>query len=366
MIALQADQMIVKLVRFDFPIPKRSIIRRRFLILASSLLSCVSLLQPQPVWTQQRVVLAGSGSTLEGSLFVAWSQEFNRRDPTIQVGYITTSSREGIHRIGLLLGDFATGEIRLSEQEKTQAHTRLVQIPIALMSVVPIYNLPGVKQLRFTGQILGQIYMGAISKWDDTRIARVNPGVALPDLPIVLVGRQSGAGTRYIFEEFLSRSGSEFRSWNSNAHNEPLNLTAVESGKAVCEKVRFTPGAIGYVELGIAHLRGSSYGIVRNSAGNFVQAGRASIYAASAARVRMLSNLDVSLVDAPGADSYPIVGFVWVYLPVRGVGHERSQALRNFFDWVLSDGQALIGQTLLPLPTDMAVRAREEVDATLR
>lgn len=298
---------------------------------------------------------------MESSLFAVWTAAFNRQNPAVQVGFVPTSSAEGIRRVRSLLGDFAVGEIRLEEKENDPSHVSLAGIPIAVIGVAPIYNLPGTTDLRFTAELLGQIYTGIVLKWNDPRIARLNPGVTLPDLPITALDRPKESGIKYIFDEFLSRSLVEYRS--RRQHRE----STTGGGNRMAQSVALTLGAIGYVAVIPQEHHGVSQGLVRNSAGKFVHGSQASIYAACAARAEALEkNLEASLVDAPGTESYPMVGFVWLYLPTSWASPERTDALRQFVGWALNEGQQYIGEGLLPLPKGAAIAAQAQLQAVLR
>src|SRR6266480_1673521 len=280
------------------------------------------------VSAQNRINLAGSGSNLAGPLFVAWTDEFNKKNPAIQVRYLPLSSEEGIEQIKSSSGDFAIGEIRLS------------------------------------GKILAQIYLGAIKNWNDPAISRLNPDVALPDLPIEVFHRDEGRGTSYIFTDFLSRRSPEFRSQvgKSASPKWPVGTTAKRSVDMV-EKVKATPGAIGYVERSFAIRASVAYGSVQNSSGNFVKADPASMTAACVATEGSVrQDVRISLVDARGEASYSITGITWVYLPASGLSSERGHALKEFLAWVLEDGQKmapLLGYT--SLPASLASKAREKL-----
>src|SRR5438309_894946 len=186
-----------------------------------------------------------------------------------------------------------------------------VQIPVLLVAVVPVYNVPGGGELRFSGKILAQIYLGAIKNWNDPAISRLNPDVTLPDLPIEVFHRDEGRGTSYIFTDFLSRKSPEFRSQvgKSASPKWPVGTTAKRSVDMV-EKVKATPGAIGYVERSFAIRASLAFGSVQNSSGNFVKADPASMTAACVATEGSVrQDLRISLVDARGEASYSITGY---------------------------------------------------------
>jgi len=305
------------------------------------------------VSAQSRINLAGSGSNVAGPLFVAWTDEFNKKNPAIQMRYLPLSSEEGIEQIKSSSGDFAIGEIPLSQEQMHDPKAPLVQIPVLLVAVVPVYNVPGGVELRFSGKVLAQIYLGAIKHWNDPAISRLNPDVTLPELPIEVFHRDEGRGTSYIFTDFLSRRSQEFRSQvgKSASPRWPIGTTAKRSVDMV-EKVKATPGAIGYVERSFAIRASLAYGSVQNSSGNFVKADPASMTAACVATdASVRQDLRISLVDARGEAPYSITGITWVYLPTSGLSSERGHALKEFLAWVLEDGQKmapLLGYTSLP------------------
>ncbi len=305
------------------------------------------------------MTLVGSGSTTQAPLFKHWAEEFNRRNPSIHVQYFTTRSAEGIRAIGHGEGDFASGEISLGNPQ------RLAQIPVALVCVVPVYNVPGVGQLRFSGDLLAQIYMRSISRWDDRRIAVLNPDISLPSLPITVVSRPQGSGTRQIFIDFLCRNNPKFCGWSEQPHPEVQELIFGGS-EGVARKVARTPGAIGYVDRSLALAYRLTVGSVRNSAGRFVIADRGTIYAACAAKQNQILTNPASLVDAPEDDAYPMVAFSWVYFPLHSGTSDRIRALRQFLHWCLGEGQTLVGPDRVPLPASVAVSAQARLDVILR
>src|SRR5258708_5865625 len=213
-----------------------------------------------PVWGQERIVLAGSGSSLAGPVFMVWGQEFNSQQQAIRVTYVSTSSAEGIRGIAQHQGDFAIGEIPLTRAQLRDPNLTLAQIPIAVVSVVPLYNLPGKPQMRFTGELLAKIYLGDVSNWNDRRIAMLNPGIALPNLPIAVVQRPGGTGTRYIWTEFLSQSMPEFRSRTTGTRQRDWGEITASKSKDLVTRVATTLGAIGYVERSFAASSGLAYG----------------------------------------------------------------------------------------------------------
>jgi phosphate transport system substrate-binding protein len=149
--------------------------------------------------TQEKVVIVGSGSYLPFRLYQAWINEFNKSNNSIRVQYLPLGSSESIVQISHGVGDFGSGEVPLTSPQMHGANLSLIQIPTALVGIVPIYNLPGNPELNFSGELLGQIYLGTVRNWKASQIARLNPGVQFPDLPITVIHRSSGKGSNYIF-----------------------------------------------------------------------------------------------------------------------------------------------------------------------
>jgi len=298
---------------------------------------------------------------------MVWGQEFNSQQQAIRVTYVSTSSAEGIRGIARHEGDFAIGEIPLTREQLRDPNLKLAQIPIAVVSVVPIYNLPGKPQMRFTGELLAQIYLGDVSNWNDRRIAMLNPGIAFPNLPIVVVQRPGGTGTRYIWTEFLSQSMPEFRSRTTGTKQRNWGEITASKSKDLVAHVAATPGAIGYVERSFAASSGLAYGDVQNRSGKFVWANGTTIRAAFKAKGNPSSDFSPPLANAEADDAYPLVSFAWVYIPASGLDTERKSALRLFLEWSLQYGQLRMNDlNYLPLPDDVANRARVKLRIVLQ
>jgi phosphate transport system substrate-binding protein len=304
--------------------------------------------------SSESLVLVGAGSTVPLPLYRKWAQEYNKRHANIRLEYLPLGTSEGIRHISGGVGDFGAGEVPLTAKERTERN--LIQLPIMLIGIAPIYNLPGVdRDLRFSGDLLAQIYLGHVKKWDAPEIARLNPGMSLPQLPIKVVVRPPGKGTNYVFTEFLSKASSQFRAQigPSPSPSWPIGIPA-DLSSDMADKVKNEPGAIGYVEVQYA-LRGNiRYGLVLNSSGRFVKASRQTITAAcEAVESPQWDKFSVSLTDTPGVDAYPITSFTWVYLRTPQASSARATALADLLTWIFSDGQQLgaqLGYSELPEP----------------
>src|SRR5271166_4855936 len=164
-----------------------------------------------PTHAQEAVVLVGSGSSVPASLYNRWAQEYGKQNSKVQVRYLPIGTSEGIKQISHGSGDFGAGEVPLTQQERSDGG--LVELPAVLIGIVPIYNLPGLHhELRISGEVLAQIFLGDVKAWDAPQISKLNPDITLPSLPIQVVNRPAGKGSNYVFTDFLSRTSSKFKS----------------------------------------------------------------------------------------------------------------------------------------------------------
>jgi phosphate transport system substrate-binding protein len=315
---------------------------------------------------QERVFIVGSGSNVPVHLYQAWTTEFNKKNSNVQVQYLALGTSESIKQTGEGIGDFGGGEVPLTDEQAQGSKVTMRLIPTAVVGIVPIYNLPGNPELNFSGDLLGQIYLGTVKNWKDPRIAKLNPDAALPDLPITVVHRSDGKGSNYILTDFLSKTNSRFRDevGRSPSPKWPLGVEA-NRGEDMVERVASTRGAVGYVELNFARNAGIGYGRVENASGHFVRATPASIEAACAALETSLSDdFRTRLTNAPGNDSYPIASFTWIYVPISSASPARRTALKQFLSWSLQEGQEVAkNMEFAPLPERVAAKAQEAVNS---
>ncbi|MDQ6675867.1 MAG: phosphate ABC transporter substrate-binding protein PstS, partial [Acidobacteriota bacterium] len=229
-----------------------------------------------------------------------------------------------------------------------------LHFPTVMGAVVPVYHVEGVaKDLNFTGDALAGIFMGSIKKWNDKAIASSNPGVRLPDQPIVVVVRSDASGTSFVFTDFLSKANPEWKNkiGADTAVNWPAGLRA-KGNEGVSGMVKQTPYSIGYVELIYAISQKMGYGSVKNPSGKFVKASLASVTAAAAAAApSMPDDFRVLITNAPGANAYPISTFTWLLIPSKINNPAKKQAITGFLNWMLTTGQqnaAALGYAPLP------------------
>ena len=322
-----------------------------------------------PAQTKDSLSLVGAGSTVPLPLYIKWSQEFNRLHRGVEMQYQPLGTSEGLKLISgskdeLGKTDFSAGEVLLTAQERSAGN--LVELPAVIIGIVPIYNLPGVSQeLKFSGELLAQIFMGKVKTWNAPQLARLNPGVNLPSLPIKVINRPAGKGSNYVFTDFLSKNSAEFRGaiGRSASPSWPVGTPAGRSSDMV-DMVMKDRGTIGYVELQYAQKGDVQHGLVQNPAGKFVKASDRSITAAcQAVEAPQWNQFAASLTNAPGADSYPIASFSWLY--VRSVSNDsrRRAALVNFLTWAYSGGQKLADQEgYSELPSELLAKVQAKVN----
>ena len=226
---------------------------------------------PAPAHAQNAVVLVGSGSTVPAPLFSRWTQEY-KRNPNLQMRYLPVGTSEGIKQISHGAGDFAAGEAQLTDKERKEGS--LIELPVVIIGIVPIYNLPDIRQeLRLSGEVLAGIYLGDVKTWNAPQIVKLNPGITLPDLPIQVVNRPAGKGSNYVFTDFLSKASAKFRAQIGVTPSPkwPVGVWA-ERSSDMADKVKNSPGSIGYVEYQYAVKGNIPQAAVQNRAGKFVKA----------------------------------------------------------------------------------------------
>jgi phosphate transport system substrate-binding protein len=307
------------------------------------------------------VVIEGAGATFPQPLYARWAAEYRARSG-VEVQYEPVGSGEGWVRIQRRTVDFGASDVPLGAQ--TLRDAGLLQFPVTVGAVVPVVNIRGLAlgELRLTGAVLGDIYLGRIRRWNDAAIAALNPGVPLPDANITVVHRADASGSTHLFSTYLSAANDRWREQVGTGTRLawPVGVDAL-GNEGVAASVQRTRMSIGYVEH--AYAREHQLGTVslRNRDGVFVRPERAAFEAAAAAaRWTQPADLLQSLGDAAGAASWPITGASFILLPLRTERPDRSLEVMKFFDWALHHGQAAArGLDYVPLP-DAAVRLVEQ------
>jgi len=310
----------------------------------------------------------GAGATFPNPIYSKWFSEYNKLHPDVQINYQPLGSGAGIRQLTSRTVFFGATDGPMTNEQQLAAPGKILHLPTVLGAVVPVYNIPGAPQdLKFTGPLLADIYLGKITRWNDPAIAKVNGGVTLPPTDIAVVHRSEGSGTTYIWVDFLSKVSVEFRKSVGVAASVkwPTGIGG-KGNEGVAGVVSQTPGAIGYVELIYALQNKMAYGSVQNSSSNFVRASVDAVTAAAAAAVSaMPADFRVSITNPPGADAYPIASFTWLLFYENPDDKAQARTMVDFMKWALGDGQKFakdLGYAPLPAPiVAMELKALEKI-----
>ncbi len=275
--------------------------------------------------------------------------EFHKAHPDVAINYQSIGSGGGIRQVMAGTVDFGASDGPINDDQmkefRQQRGCNILHFPTVLGADVPSYNLPGVQaELNFTPEALAGIFLGTVKKWNDPLLTKANPGINLPSDNIVVVHRSDGSGTTYVWTDYLSKISKEWSTkvGKGTSVNWPVGLGG-KGNEGVSGLISQTPDSIGYIELIYAVQNHLGYGRVRNSAGNFVKADLSSVTAAAAeAAQSMPDDFRVSITAAPGKDAYPVSSFTWLLVPNRIQDTQKKQAIVNFLNWMLTDGQNLV------------------------
>lgn len=323
------------------------------------------LLAAGPVATpaQAQMLVNGAGATFPYPIYSKWFDEYAKVDPSARFNYQSIGSGGGIRQIIERTVDFGASDGPMTDEQLKKAPGELFHIPTVLGAVVATYNLPGNPKLRFTPDLLADIFLGKITKWNDDRIKAVNAEANLPNAPIVVVHRSDGSGTTYIWVDYLSKVSKEWeqRVGRGTSVNWPVGLGG-KGNEGVAGQVKNTPGALGYVELAYAITNKLPAAVIRNQAGKFVEPTIESTTAAAAGAAKnMPSDFRVSLTNSPGDDAYPIASFTWLLVYREQPNEAKGKALVKFLWWATHEGQKYPASLLyapLPAPVVKQVGAK--------
>jgi phosphate transport system substrate-binding protein len=302
--------------------------------------------------------LTGAGATFPYPIYSKWFSEYSASHPGVEVNYQSIGSGGGIRQVTSGLVDFGASDMPMTDDMLASSKVKLIHLPTVLGAVVPVYNVPGVTDLRFSGDVLASIYLGRITNWNDGQIGKDNPGVKLPDQKIIVVHRSDGSGTSFIFTDYLSKVSHD---WNSGpgkgtSPSWPVGVGG-KGNEGVAGLVRQMPGAIGYVELIYALQNHIAFGEVQNAAGNWVKASIDGVTDAAASVKEMPADYRISITNAPGANAYPISSFTYLLIPTEGGNAENRKVLKDMLSWIVKSGEGEVSSlSYAPLPPALAER----------
>ena len=307
--------------------------------------------------TTNEIQINGAGATFPYPIYSKWFDEYRQKHPNVKINYQSIGSGGGIKQLSAQTIFFGASDGPMTDDQLKAAPGPILHFPTVLGGVVPIYNVPGItQQLRFSGDVLANIYLGKITKWNDSAIRSINPGVNPPATDIVVVHRSDGSGTTYIFVDYLSKVSPGFKQkvGVATSVNWPAGVGA-KGNEGVSGLVKQTPGAIGYVELVYALQNKIAYAAVQNKSGDFVVASLDSVTAtANAAAATMPDDFRVSITNSDAKGAYPLSSFTWLLLYENPKDKAMSKAMIDFMKWALTDGQKYCGDLgYAPLPADV-------------
>jgi len=308
--------------------------------------------------------LTGAGATFPYPIYSKWFSEYSAAHPGVEINYQSIGSGGGIKQVTAGLVDFGASDVTMNDDQLAQSKIKLVHIPTVLGAVVPIFNVTGVSDIKFSPDVLADIFLGKISNWNDPRIAKDNPGVKLPSQNINVIHRAEGSGTTFIFTDYLSKVSKDWL--NGPGRGAALNWPKGIGGKGndgVAGLVRQLPGSIGYVELIYAMQNHISFGEIKNAAGNWVKASIAGVTEAASSVKQMPADYRVSITNAPGAQAYPISSFTWMLVPIHAQDASKGKVLKDFLNWMLNDGENQVSSLYYaPLPKALVDKEHITVD----
>ena len=303
----------------------------------------------------------GAGATFPNPMYQKWFSEYHKAHPDIQFNYQSIGSGGGIRQVLAQTVDFGASDGPMTDEQLSQAKTKILHIPTVMGAVVPAYNVPGVStELKFTPEVLAGIFLGKITTWNDPAIAKANPGISLPNQTIIVVHRSDGSGTTYIFTDYLTKVSSEWANGPGKGTSVkwPVGLGG-KGNEGVAGMIRQMQGGIGYIELIYAVQNKIDYGLVKNPGGTFVKASLESVTAAAASVKSMPADFRVSITNAPGKDAYPISSFTWLLIPEKSKEAAKGKILADFLTWMVDDGQKMTAElTYAPLPGNVAEKVK--------
>jgi phosphate transport system substrate-binding protein len=315
--------------------------------------------------TVQAQKLTGAGATFPYPIYSKWFSEYSAAHPGVQVNYQPIGSGGGIRQVTSGLVDFGASDMPMDDAALAASKIKLIHIPTVMGAVVPIFNVPGVNDLRFSGSTLADIYLGKIQSWDDAAIAKDNPGVKLPSQKIIVVHRSDGSGTSFIWADFLSKVNKEWENGpgKSTSPGWPTGVGG-KGNEGVAGFVRQLPGAIGYVELIYALQNKISYGAVKNEAGNYVKGSIEGVTEAAATVKNMPADYRISITNAPGANAYPISSFTYLLIPATPVNPANQNTIKDMLSWIVKSGESEASHlSYAPLPSSLQQKVLKTIYA---
>lgn len=311
--------------------------------------------------------LQGAGATFPNPLYQKWLSEYGKLNANVKIDYQSIGSGGGIKQIQARTVDFGASDSPMKDDDLNAAPGEILHIPTVLGAVVITYNLSGVsKPLRFTPDVIADIFLGKIKKWSDPKIKTDNVGVNLPDADITVVHRSDGSGTSAVFTDYLSKVSPEWKEkvGSGTSPSWPVGVGG-KGNEGVTGQVKQTPNTIGYVELAYAVQNKLPAALVKNKAGNFVEPTIDAVTAAAAGSIATTpDDLRVSITDAAGPTAYPISSYTYILAYKAQSDPTKGKALVDFLWWGIHDGEKFAKDLrYAPLPDEIVKRAEAKINS---
>lgn len=313
--------------------------------------------------TARAQLINGAGSSFDNPAFTMWFDAYSKVDAKARFNYQSVGSGAGQKQLLAQTVDFGASDAPMTDEAMSKAPGKILHLPVVAGAVVVSYNIPGGAKLKLDGDVLAGIFLGTITKWNDSKIAALNRGVSLPDLTIVVVHRSDGSGTTFIFTDYLAAVSPEWASkvGKNTSVNWPVGLGG-KGNEGVAGQVKQLPGAIGYVELAYAEQNKLPFADLKNAAGKFVTASPSTVSKALATAT-IPDDFRFSMVNAPGDESYPIAGASWILIYQKQVKADHGKQLVAFLKWAVTEGQKLSPSlSYAPLPKNVQDRELKLLD----
>ena len=311
--------------------------------------------------------LQGAGATFPNPLYQKWVSEYGKLHPTVQIDYQSIGSGGGIKQIQEQTVDFGASDAPMKDEELKAAPGELLHVPTVLGAVVVTYNVASISQtLRFSPEVIADIFLDKIKKWDDAKIKQDNPGVSLPAADITTVHRSEASGTTFVFTDYMSKVSPEWK--EKVGTDKSPKWPGGQGGKGnegVTGQIKNQPNTIGYVELAYAVQNKMPSALIKNASGKFVEPSIDAVTAAAAsASAETPEDLRVSITNSPGENAYPISSYTYI-LAYKDQRHaDKGKALVDFLWWGIHDGEQFAKELqYAPLPAEIVKRAEAKINS---
>lgn len=313
------------------------------------------------------VQLTGAGSTFAAPMLQRSFYEYQKLHPDVRGNYQSIGSGGGIKQFTDGTVDFGASDAAMTDEQIAKVSRGVLLVPVTAGSEVFAYNLPDVKtSLKLSRAVYSDIFLGKLTKWNDPKIAALNPGVKLPDLPITFVHRSDGSGTTFVFTNHMSAISPEWKQkvGVGTAVNWPVGVGG-KGNEGVTAQIQQTQGAIGYIEYAYAVKNKIPFATLENKDGKYVEA-TPQTAATSLSQIKLPENFRAFEPDPSGPNSYPIVGFTWLLIYKTGYNDPKKlDALKDFIKWSLNDGQKIAAEQLnyVPIPSNISDNVKIALDS---